>query len=792
MTLSSSDQLQFGALLLVQSGETASPLPLEHTAVSAAITGGLAQVTVVQRFGNPFDHPVELEYLFPLPHQAAVVDFTLRVGVRRISAAIKETEAARQTYAAASAAGQRAGLLEQRRPNLFALRLANIQPGENIFSEIVYDDRLSFEDVGYTFTFPMGITPRYHSPAHPAPGGRVDAPYVLEDAQIAPVEIRLTLDAGVPISDPTSPSHPIRVERVEGGLAQVALDGRHIPNKDFVLRYEASGKTVQSSLWTHPDGESEAALLTLIPPRLSVDLVVPPREFIFVIDRSGSMSTEPMDQARRALKACLRALNPDDAFTIQAFDHQIEWFYGRGALAVTQEHVDQADRWLDGIKSRGGTEILPAIDAALALPADASRARYLVFLTDGSVSADDAALQKVARSAGRARIFTFGIGPSVNRYLLSKMAEFGRGAAEFISSHEPIEPVVARFQDRVSYPALRDLTLTGQGVDLWDVYPPALPDLYVGQPLEIAARLLRQADHAEAPALTIRGELGGVPQQFSLPLPPGAASELVGRLWARARVESLLDRLIAHPEDRETIRQQVIALGLGARLVTPYTSFVAVDSEVTTGGTAETVLVAQPLPEGLEWGSFVGGGPAFMTMSAPASPPSSMPQLHFMRSRSQPLGSAGSGARDKHTLVDAITPEYERPIAMDEPAGQETEEDLLIAALDQKAAQPHAGRIADILDVAQKPSPAVLQTLASTQRVNGSWDDDPAKTAVRLALFIQAGYTTRAGSYRAQVRKAALWLRAAAPVALDRARGLIAETLKMLSEATGEDWSLTP
>ncbi|MBK8026896.1 MAG: VWA domain-containing protein [Chloroflexi bacterium] len=652
MTPSGDSELQLGALLIVKEGEEASPLPLEHTDVRAAIQGGLVQVKVTQRFGNPFDTSVELDYLFPLPHEAAVVDYSIRIGDRHIRADIREAEAARRTFDEAAARGQRR-ITGTAAAQHLSMRIANVQPGETIHTEVVYEDRLKFEDTQYTFTFPMGITPRYHSPANPAEGGSVDAAYTLDDSRVGPVEIAVTLEAGIPVGDPVSPSHGIRVERAGEGKFHTTLEGRSIPNKDFVLRYEAAGDKIQSTLWTTTDNEGEIALLTLIPPRLSVDFSAPPREFLFVIDRSGSMSTEPMDQARRALKACLRALNPEDTFTIQAFDDQIEWFYANHALPVTQDHVDQADRWLDGIKSRGGTEILPAIDAALALKPDQSRGRYLVFLTDGSVSADEAAIQKVARKAGAARMFTFGIGPSVNRYLLNKIAQFGRGAAAFIGSHEPIEPVIAKFQDRVSYPALRDLALSGEGASLWDTYPAMLPDLYVGQPLEIATRLTR----SDGATLQLSGSASGGSLSFKLPLPVPQTSDMVRRIWARARVESLLDELAAKPGQRETIRQQVIALALSYRLMTPFTSFVAVDSEVTTGGEAKVVRVALPLSEGLEWDSFTGvyaaGGAGFAMMAAPGSPP------RFPRAMSMPSMHARAAKPEDDVLFDALSMEYE-------------------------------------------------------------------------------------------------------------------------------------
>lgn len=813
---SETDLLKLGSLLVVYEEEPASPLPLEGTTVSGSITGMIAVVRVTQRFGNPFKTPVELEYLFPLPHKAAVVDYGITIGTRHIRAEIKEADVARQVYDAAVQAGQRASLLEQRRPNMFAVRIGNVQPGETIVCELVYEDRLKFEDGAYEFVFPMGITPRYHSPAQStATAESADAPFAGSDEPIAPVEISLSVDAGVGVEDPTSPSHPLKVERGSEHALTVSLGASetpHVPNKDFVLRYrltEGAASAVQSALWTTPDvaangapnGDSEIGLLMLIPPRLSADLTIPPREFIFVLDRSGSMSTHPMNQARNAAKACLRALSEKDTFTFQAFDDKIEWFSEK-ALPITQANVDAADAWLDTIASRGGTQIIPAIEAALALPVDSGRMRYVVFLTDGSVSADEQAISKIARERGTARIFTFGIGPSVNRFLLDKFAELGRGSVEFIGAHEPIEPSLARFQNRVSYPALRDVALSGQNVDFWDIYPSVLPDLYVDQPLEVATRLKRR----DGAAVQISGEVGGVTRHFQVVLPAPAGSDAVRRLWARARIESLLDQQRSKRTPDEGVRQQIISIALEYRLATRYTSFVAVDSEVTTGGDAQKVRVSLPLPEGLDFENFfgsmaaVGGAAHFAPAAAPMQAQS---VVHGIVASSDLRMRLRKEAALDDQLNDALFDESSPSTGagksgrilgrfMRRQSAGSPEPD---AAMQSEGEAFDSQWDAPSLDQLTTPSPTLdeqVQTLARNQKINGSWKDDIEATAQALLLFIRAGHTTRAGSYRPQVQKAAAWLKAAAVKtaagAQDAALKLAHEALQALTDATGDDW----
>jgi Ca-activated chloride channel family protein len=255
-----------------------------------------------------------------------------------------------------------------------------------------------------------------------------------------------------------------------------------------VLRYRVADTAVRAAAYTSTSAGGATVLITALPPRLTDEFEPLPREFIFVIDRSGSMSGEPLLQARNALRCCLRSLGPNDTFNIQAFDDRIEWF-SPSANAVAQAVVEEADKWLDRIDARGGTDILGASDVVLKVSSDPERQRYVVFLTDGAVSADDEALRRVQRQIGRARLFTFGVGPSVNRSLLVRMAEFGHGTAEFLQLNEDIEEAIIRFQDRVAYPVLQDITLTWQGVTAWDIYPACLPDLYIGQPLELVARI---------------------------------------------------------------------------------------------------------------------------------------------------------------------------------------------------------------------------------------------------------------------------------------------------------------
>lgn len=767
--LKSSPVLHMPQLVLAE--EMDSPLPLEYTLVTVQVMGPISVVAVTQRFGNPLRELADLDYLFPLPEDAAITGFDLLVGEHRILGELQEREQARNAYEEAASQGKRTGLFEQRRPNLFAVRLANVRPAETIRATFRYQQRIKFEDDArggtYGFVFPMGITPRYDSPQHPGEGEGVHAP-LARGEQVGVVEIDLSLDAGFPVREVASPSHEIETIRLDDRRFQVRLVGEQIPDHDFVLRYTPAPEQNMAG-WTSGEQGSAFFLATIIPPESDLETARLRREFIFVLDRSGSMTGQPIRQARNALRACLRTLNPGDTFSLLLFDNRLEWFQPE-PVPVTQDVVDRADAFLGSVEGRGGTEIVEALEAALALPADPARTRYIVFLTDGAVSADARLLEKIRRRVGGARIFTFGIGPSVNRALLNRMAAYGRGRASFLQLDEDIEGAIIRFQDSVSFPALTNLSLKWSGARAWDIYPSLLPDLYAGQPLEICGRL---AQTGSAPArLTIRGLRSGQPVEMTLTFPAQAASEpAIERLWARSRVDDLLDQAELDPGSAEKIRAQALSLALQYGLVSALTSFVAIQPSVTDAisGKPIKIHVSQPLPQGLypaafgpvvqQQIAFMAAAPMNRTVNAGIPPALAIPADKIA---SHPAAYSADD-RQKSKTFDAFG--LARPATMNE----------------NRLAGPKAGhdRPADPNDLA-----AVLRWLARTQNIDGSWQNDMERTAAALLAFVRAGHTTRSGSYRQLMRRAAGWL------AANRCDGLgmfvRARALDELALATGD------
>lgn len=743
---------------LVVAGDLASPLPLEHTAVQVEITGPLAEVSVTQSFSNPLRENAELIYLFPLSHTAALTGFELRLGKRTIRGELQELEAARKEYEEAVRQGHQAGLAEQRMPGLYSVSLANVQPGESVHAIFRYHERLKYDDNAYEFVFPMGLTPKYHSPVHPEEGDGVDAPLASPGERIGDVSLEVNLQPGLPYGDPVSPSHNLAVEENRSGGLRIYLATPALPDHDFVLRLpvQVSGNTLAAWRTPNPDGDYFLALL--LPPPLSGEQADPlPRQFIFVLDRSGSMGGQPIAQARNALRACLRTLNPQDEFAIQLFDHEVEW-YRSEFRPVTQVEIDSADQFLTEVEGRGGTEIVAALHAALTFGLPASeKLRYVVFLTDGAVSANERALQEITRLLGQARLFTFGIGPSVNRPLLSRIASLGRGTSEFLQLNEDIEGAIIRFQDRLAFPALTDLQLSAENAKLWDVYPSPLPDAYIGQPVVVTGRIKASGKHAQR--LVVKGRLAGEGVEIPFGLPLAVENPAVRHTWAQARLDALMETSQQEGANASKLRSEVIHLALDYTLISPYTAFIAIDRDSRVLGGSRRVRISQPLPEGLDINGFTGGGTMKRMMRMPTA--MAAPDMSL-----SPTNTPASFS------MDAAMPAFmRRGMAKNIPEPAETQ---------PATPQDH------------------LRRLARSQKLDGSWDADVEYTAAALLFFLRQGHSATRGSFRVAIQRAAAWLRQhpaaglaeltriLALVELERASGQIAEPAAALAWAQAE------
>jgi Ca-activated chloride channel family protein len=611
-----------GSLGIVgKDGKIQATCPLKHTDVRAGISGFLARVTVTQTFANTATQNIEAVYAFPLPQDAAVDDMTIQIGDRTVRGLIKRREEARAIYEKAKSTGHVAALLDQERPNIFTQSVANILPGEAVTVTISYVETLRYEAGAYEFVFPMVVGPRY-IPGQPAgyqgTGWAPDTNRVPDASRITPwvaakgtraghdISLELALDAGVPIQDLRSKTHDIDIDRKSPSRVSVRLrDEAAIPNKDFILKYDVAGAQVADAILTTPSparSKPAGGYFTMIlqPPARLPESEIQPKELVFVLDTSGSMWGFPLEKAKQVISRALDELYPGDTFNLITFSGDTHIVFPQ-PVYPTAENIRKAKDVLAARTGGGGTEMMKAIRAAL-IPSDKQdHVRVVCFLTDGYVGNDMEIVGEVQKHPN-ARVFAFGIGTAVNRFLLDKMAEAGRGAVEYVNLADKADEAADRFYERVRSPLLTDLYVDWGGLPVTDVYPQRLPDLFSGQPVIITGRYTKPASGT----VRLKGTRAGGPFSrdiavaFSSSTPPFDA--LAG-FWARRRIEDLMSQDWLGMQNgamKPELQEQITQLGLDYRLMTQFTSFVAVEDKIVTkNGAPQRVEVPVEMPEGV-------------------------------------------------------------------------------------------------------------------------------------------------------------------------------------------------
>ncbi|HEX6839236.1 MAG TPA: VIT domain-containing protein, partial [Polyangia bacterium] len=605
-------------------GKTTIEFPLAHTSVLADVTGNIARVEVTQLYQNPTAQRLEAVYQFPLPENAAVTDMMFRIGKRVVISEVKKRQEARATYERAKAEGHTAALTEQERPNLFTQSVANIPPGESVEVVIRYVHEVKFDSGRYQFHFPTTIGPRYnpsHGPSKPAglalnndrsgsltsegrqtaDAARVSPPVVAPGIKSAhDIDIVVTLGPDDAFADFASKSHRI-MTAADPQLKKriVALgDGDHVPNKDFVLSWRPAGEEPEARVLTARDHGDDYLMLFVQPPADVAPEMVRPKEMVFLVDKSGSMWGEPLDTAKAVIVQALRKMGPADTFQLIAFDSTTESM-SPASLPNTPANIAEAERWLGTLRGGGGTEMLSGIRAALDQPYDHKRLRMVVFCTDGFIGNEKEIIDYIGTMRGQSRVFGFGIGSSVNRYLIEGVARAGRGAAEIVRQGEPANEAVTQLYKRLDRPVLTDVALRFSGVDVTAMEPERLPDLFAGQPLVVVGKY-----RGRGPAsVEVSGMLGEKPYVRTIPVSlsqqPGDA--VLGTLWARRRIETLTDATESGAAADQ--QAQIVDLALKFKLVTAYTSFVAVEKELKLDARTPLaeMLVPNELPEGVSY-----------------------------------------------------------------------------------------------------------------------------------------------------------------------------------------------
>ncbi|MCC6573764.1 MAG: hypothetical protein IT462_08230 [Planctomycetes bacterium] len=620
-----------GSLFARRGGEIIGQFPLKHTDVKAEVSGYLGATSVTQSFENPFNEVIEAVYTFPMPTSAAINDFLMVIGERRIRGMVRPREEAERIYKEARARGHTASLLTQERPNIFTQNVANIEVGGKVDIKITYFETLKYEEGRYEYHFPMVVAPRYiagtpksggagedpDAPKEPKVGGEGTSPDTdrVPDAgritpPLVPAEMRsghdisltLDIDAGLPVdfSKIETVTHKAHAERVSNTRFIVRLDDAdNIPNRDFVFRWVLAVETPSVGLLTHRDEQGGFFTLMLQPQFHPAEADVTPREITFLIDVSGSQSGQPIEMSKDIVTRALDGMRADDVFNVFYFES------GNGQLwdepkPRSSENVAAAKRFVANMRGEGGTEMVAGLKRAMSGKHDPKRLQMYAFFTDGLIGEEQAILQLVKDEKKGARFFCFGTGSSVNRHLCDGIGEYGDGRTIYCVPREKqqTEKATALFFQCIDAPVLCDISIDYNGLPMADVYPKKVNDLFAGQPIMLKGRFTGKASGT----VYVNGRVGE--RKVRIPVPVNLPEKeernaCLAPIWARARIAELSGELVSKPNDKEIIAQ-ITNLAVEFRLMSQYTSFVAVD-ESRIVGDGKPLKIMQPveLPEGM-------------------------------------------------------------------------------------------------------------------------------------------------------------------------------------------------
>jgi Ca-activated chloride channel homolog len=623
------------------------PLPLKSTQVNVKVSGVIADVTVVQTYKNEGQRAIEAKYVFPGSTRAAVHGMNVRLADRLITAKIREKQQAQIEYDAAKAQGKTAALLEQHLPNVFQMNVANIMPGDDVKVELRYTELLIPTDGKYQFVFPTVVGPRYHSPTAQGSGGQANANWVaqpyLPQGQSTPTskaapafDIHVSLNTPIPIKEVTSPSHTISSYSEQGGATVVGLSPTLSPtnNRDFILDYRLAGNKIESGVLLYKGATENFFLAMVEPPKAPPATAISPREYIFVVDISGSMRGFPLDTAKTVLRELIGNLRASDTFNVMLFAGSNQ-FLSPQSVPATKANIEQAIRTIDNAGGGGSTELIPALKSVYALPKNADVSRTVVVVTDGFVTVEREAFELVRNNLSSANVFSFGIGSSVNRHLMEGLARAGMGEPFIITSPQQAAQEAKRFRTMIESPVLTNITARFDGLDVYDVETRHLPDLMTQRPVIVLGKWRGEAKGQ----LRIEGQSanGRIQQTHPIRIMNTSTDTAALRyLWARHRIASLSDQEAL--EGSQTYAKAITDLGLQYNLLTQYTSFIAIDQVVRNKAPADSTSVNQPLPlpEGVEnsaLGTEVPSTPEPATWGAIAMTLSVLGMLAYRRRR---------------------------------------------------------------------------------------------------------------------------------------------------------------
>ena len=594
---------------VVKGDPTVDQLPLKDTQVDISVSGVIADVKVRQIYRNEGSRPINASYVFPASTRAAVYAMRMQIGNEIIVAKIKEREQAKKDFDKAKEEGKSASLLEQERPNVFSMSLANVMPQEQVEITLNYTELLVPSDNVYELVFPTVVGPRY--PSSPDDKKKQDAkfvqtPYLHADQQSpSALHISTRISAGVPIYDLSCPSHQIIPQWQSQAVARFTLDDSNPfqGNRDFVVRYRLAGDQIASGLLLFQGVDENYFLYMAQPPVRVATEAIPPREYIFVVDVSGSMDGFPLNTSKRLLKDLIGNLRPTDLFNIVLFAGDAA-VLSPESLQANQQNIGRAIGLIEQQRGNGGTELLAAIKEAMALPRQEGISRSVVLVTDGYVSGEQGVFEHIRANLNKSNVFAFGIGGSVNRYLIEGVAKAGMGEPFIVTDENEAGAVANKFREYIQTPVLTDIHVRSVGFDTYDVNPMNFPDLFAQRPIVLFGKW--RGPLAGTIELTGKTGQGDFVSRFDVAngqLDEGNSA--LRYLWARSRIAELSD--YGSSDVSEEGAKQITALGLKYNLLTQFTSFIAV-REVVTNPTGSAEDVKQPVPLPMHVSELAVGG----------------------------------------------------------------------------------------------------------------------------------------------------------------------------------------
>ncbi len=578
-------------------------LPLKSTQVDARIAGVIADVTITQRYKNEGQRPIEARYVFPGSTRAAVHAMQVRLGGRVLNAKIEEKQRARIQHESAKREGKTSALLEQERPNVFQMNVANILPGDDILVELRYTELVAPTEGRYEFVFPTVVGPRYHKASTAGGSSSFPATPHLKEGEAPNSSFAMTVRfaSPLPVGELRSPSHGIEVAGEGTPQAEVTVNDTTPHNRDFILHYRLAGERTATGLTLFKgeglDGGGENFFLAVVEPPLAIaPAQINPREYVFVVDISGSMHGYPLNTAKVLLRNLISHLRPTDTFNVMLFSGSSQML-NPAPVAATRANIERAIATIDQQRGGGSTEIVPALKRIAALPKAGDVSRSVIVVTDGYVTVENEVFQLVRRNLGNSNVFAFGIGSSVNRHLIEGIARAGQGEPFVVTKPEMAAAQAERLRKMIDAPVLTQLKARFDGLEVYDVEPAtlnALPDVLGGRPVLLFGKW-RGEPRGQ---LVLEGQAATGTHTDVVPVrAPDADAAALRHLWARSRIQQLSDQEAL--EGGSGQRDAITALGLHYSLLTQYTSFIAIDQVVRTTEAAETVNQPLPLPQGV-------------------------------------------------------------------------------------------------------------------------------------------------------------------------------------------------